>query len=114
MPSRQIKDTPLRRGDREPTTFSALSGFGADDVVEVFAGQSVSKAPAEYPAGPNWSRTAVPQEPALGYDINAVEPVGTADEVAASLGAVALATEVKIPASDAVETGPQSNGREKK
>ena len=97
MPSRQPKDTPIRPGDRPPTTFSALSGL-ADDVVEVFAKQSVSKStasrsaagpkeiePTIYTPSASWSRTAVPTEPPLGYSINDLEPTGTPMEVSASV-----------------------------
>jgi hypothetical protein len=39
----------------------------------------------QYPAGPQWSQDPTGPEPALGYDVDAIEPVGTAAEVERSL-----------------------------
>ncbi len=42
----------------------------------------------QYPAGPNWSAGPAPGvEPPLAFDVNELEPVGTAQEIAASLSA---------------------------
>jgi hypothetical protein len=39
----------------------------------------------EYAAGSNWTRDPVPDEPPLGVDVNAMEPVGEPHEVQASM-----------------------------
>jgi hypothetical protein len=39
------------------------------------------------PEGSPWSRDPVPIEPPLGFDVNAVEPVGEVHEIEASLRA---------------------------
>jgi hypothetical protein len=38
-----------------------------------------------YPAGPNWASDPVPPEPALGFEIDAIEAVGTEQEIEASI-----------------------------
>jgi hypothetical protein len=41
-----------------------------------------------YPAAPNWSPDPVPPEPALGFEIDTVEVVGTPQEIEASIAAL--------------------------
>jgi len=48
----------------------------------------------QYPAGPNWSADPTGVEPPLGFDVNAVEPVGEQFEIERHLtGATASASD---------------------
>jgi hypothetical protein len=68
-----------------------------------------SEATAQYPmVGPNWANDPTGVEPPLGFDVNAIEPVGEYGEIQASLIAVddpAKPEEINpchLPASGAV------------
>lgn len=71
---------------------------------------------ANYPAGPAWTRAAVGIEPPLGVAIDAMEPVGEAFEIEASLAASVAPASVASSQrpDDAVETdaaNPHSHER---
>lgn len=55
----------------------------------------------QYPTGPGWTRSEVPQEPPLGFSVNDLEPTGEPFEVERSLASLA---EAGPPMSAAVET----------
>jgi hypothetical protein len=66
--------------------------------------QVVGATPApDYPAGQNWANDPTGVEPPLGIDVNAIDPVGEAFEVEASLAAVdapsASSPDVRAPAA---------------
>jgi hypothetical protein len=54
----------------------------------------------QYPAGPNWAHDPSGVEPVLDYSIDALEPVGTAQEIQKSLGDEG-GTSWKVPPDDA-------------
>jgi hypothetical protein len=47
----------------------------------------------QYPRGPNWTADPVPPEAPLGFEVDAIEPVGTANEIERSLRQPAAAVE---------------------
>jgi hypothetical protein len=55
-----------------------------------------------YTSGASWTRDPQPTEPPLGYSVDALEPVGEAQEVAASLSAIEKATSASAPAAVAL------------
>jgi hypothetical protein len=59
---------------------------------------------ANYPAGPAWTNAAVGLEPPLGVAIDAMEPVGEAFEIEASLAASVAPASVASSPADLVET----------
>jgi len=83
----QAERLEVLKNDQRATTFHALAnldtslsgGFAAGGYV------SGSEPSVNYPAssGP-WSGPQVPPEPPLGFNVNAMEPVGEAHEIAAA------------------------------
>ena len=82
----------LRPGDYEPSTLHEMANLGID--TDISSGRSKgdyvsgSQAATNYPAIPSgpWSAdyAKVPDEPPLGYAIDAQEPVGTFAEISLS------------------------------
>jgi hypothetical protein len=59
----------------------------------------VGASPISYPAQPSnspWARDPVPDEPALGYDVNQIEPVGELHERGVASTAAGNASPVKV------------------
>ena len=86
----------LRPGDYEPSTLHAMSRLSNDLEGRASARDYVtgSEQTTNYPpiqSGP-WSSdyAKLPDEPALGFSVEAVEPTGTPAEVAASIAAANL------------------------
>jgi hypothetical protein len=75
----------------EPTTYFERASAEADEnrggrFAALAQARVVGAKPAPtYPAGPQWSHDPTGPEPALGYDVDAIEPIGTAAEVERSL-----------------------------
>jgi hypothetical protein len=73
--------------------------------------------PVQYPmAAPNWSADPTGVEPPLGFDVNAVEPVGESHEIQTSLAAVDAPSDgVPSPTADveraAATPTPKPKGR---
>jgi hypothetical protein len=80
----QWHNEQLLRRKPQPTTYSALAK--AEEKLDI-VGESAPDYPA-IPSGP-WSSGygSLPQEPPLGFDVSAVEPVGEHFEIARSLRA---------------------------
>ena len=100
-------DQTLRSGDQQPTTLHAMSRLSNDlegrhSARDYLSGSAQATDYPAIPSGP-WSSdyARVPDEPPLGFDMNAVEPTGTPAEVAASIVAgnliSASAEETKTP-----------------
>ena len=113
-------DRKLRPGDYEASTLHAMANLGID--TDISSGRSKgdyvagSEPHVSYPAasGPWSDSVRVPDEPPLGYPIDAQEPVGTFAEVQASLSAagasadagraeVAAPTLAATPSAEVVE-----------
>ena len=99
----------LPAGDYEPTTLHAMSRLSNDlegrhSARDYLAGADASVDYPAIPSGP-WSAdyAKVPDEPPLGFDVNAVEPTGTPAEVAASMAGATAPTSV-ITSAGVVET----------
>jgi hypothetical protein len=86
----QLRNEKLRAGEREPTTLHQLASvdvelggrFARPDYI------TGTEAASQYPRLPTsspWSSDPVPPEQSLGFQIGAMEPVGTFAEVAASI-----------------------------
>jgi len=82
-------------------TFQSRAIAEADDVrgrwAEINKSNVVGATPTPvYPAGPNWAADPVGVEPALGFSVEAHEPVGEVGEVQASIEALGDATEAVV------------------
>jgi hypothetical protein len=83
-------DRALRPGDREPTTFHQLASvdvelggrFARPDYI---TGTEPASRYPHLPASSPWASDPVPPEEPLGFAIDAMDPVGTAAEIEASL-----------------------------
>ncbi len=104
---RNDQQSKLRPGEHEPSTMFAMANLGVDTSVssgrvgkDYVAGQDLSVNYPRLPSGP-WSAdyAKVPDEPPLGYPIDAQEPVGTFAEISLSVaGASADADKVEVVA----------------
>jgi hypothetical protein len=81
-----------RKVREQGTTLSQFAQAEANEVGGRFSGHEkatvvgAQESPA-YPAAPNWAFDPAGVEPALGIDINAIEPTGEPHEIAASIAA---------------------------
>jgi hypothetical protein len=68
-------------------TYSAIQEAIEAESSGRFKKQTTDTGTSAYPraALPSWVATKLPQEPPLGIDVNRVEPVGTMQEIAASM-----------------------------
>jgi hypothetical protein len=76
----------------------------------------IGAASAKYPKLPSsspWSADPVPPEEPLGFEINALEPVGTAAEIEASLGEAAAPADVHHPPSVVETASPNPTAQAK-
>jgi hypothetical protein len=88
-------DTMLRRAQAE----FDLENTGRHAKAGIVVGATAAP---DYMAAPNWSPQAVGVEPALGLDVNAVEPVGEKFEIDASVGDnAAVASSVAVAPAEA-------------
>jgi hypothetical protein len=116
---RNEQQSKLRPDEHEPSTMFAMANLGVDTSVssgrvgkDYVAGQDLSVNYPRQPSGP-WSAdyAKVPDEPPLGYAIDAQEPVGTFAEVQASLiGNPKLPADQSVPplSSPSAEALPNS------
>ena len=93
---RNDQQSNLRPGDYEPSTMHEMSRLSNDlegrhSARDYLSGSAQATDYPAIPSGP-WSSdyARVPDEPPLGFDMNAVEPTGTPAEVAASIVAANL------------------------
>ena len=93
---RNDQQSNLRPGDYEPSTMHEMSRLSNDlegrhSARDYLSGSAQATDYPAIPSGP-WSSdyARVPDEPPLGFDMNAVEPTGTPAEVAASIVALCL------------------------
>ena len=103
-------DRKLRPGDYEPSTLHEMANLGID--TDISSGRSKgdyvsgSEPHVSYPAasGPWSNPVRVPDEPPLGYPIDAQEPVGTFAEISLSAaGASADAGRAEVAAPTLVD-----------
>jgi hypothetical protein len=105
-----LRNDKLVREQQQGTTFSQFAQAEAEEVRGRFSGHEratvVGASPIpEYPAAFH-QRDPVPDEPALGVDINEMPPTGEAHEVERSIQQLggAVPAPASAPLSDAVET----------
>jgi hypothetical protein len=107
-----LHNTLRLRGERPATTYHQLANADLEDQGGRFAAERSSSPtyPSQPPESP-WSGDPSRIEPALGIDVNALDPVGEAFEIEQSLrgttpvasGEAAVAPSVSFP-SDVVAT----------
>ena len=102
----QVKDTLFGRAIAEQGTIQGR--FAAESRARVVGSRPLVEYPALPPNSPSWASHAVGQEPPVGFDINAVEPVGTHAEIEQSLAEVG---DGAATPSDPLIASPNDEGR---
>jgi hypothetical protein len=101
------KRETLRNDNMNFRTSSDLGLENTGRFAKPFAVTGSTPAP-QYPSGPNWANDPTGVEPPLGFDVNAIEPVGEHHEIQSSLAEAVKSAPSALPAdSDAPPRPPQ-------